>query len=88
MATRPGSNAALVVVDVQVDVVATAGERYRIVGNVALAVSRAREAGVSVVWVQHEDEELKRDTPGWQRVPKLRPRPGETRIDKRYKSAF
>lgn len=88
MATRSGSKCALLVVDVQVGVVATAWERDRIVGNVVLAVRRALEAGVPVVWVQHEDEELKHGTPPWQWVPELQPLVGQTRINKKYNSAF
>lgn len=88
MSTRPGSGSALLVVDVQVGVVAQAWERDRIVGNVSLAVRRAREAGVPVVWVQHHDKELKRDSPDWQWVPELEPLPGEVRIHKSYNSSF
>jgi nicotinamidase-related amidase len=88
MSTRLGSRSALLVVDVQVGVVATAWERDRIVGNVALAVRRARDAGVPVIWVQHDDEDLKRDTPQWEWVAELQPAQGETRIHKRYNSAF
>lgn len=88
MPTRPGSNSALVVVDVQVGVVADAFERDRIVGNVALAVRRAREAGVPVIWVQHEGDDLKRGTPRWEWAPELVPAEGEHRIHKRYNSSF
>lgn len=88
MATRPGAHSALLVVDVQIGVVADAWDRDRVVGNVALAVRRAREAGVPVLWVQHGDEELKPDTPNWQWVPELEPGPGERRIYKSFNSAF
>lgn len=88
MATRPGRQSALLVVDVQVGVVADAWERDRVVGNVALAVRRARDAGVPVIWVQHEDDDLQPDTPPWQWVPELQPRADEARIHKRYNSAF
>lgn len=88
MTTRSGSNSALLVVDVQTGVVDQAWDRDRIVGNVSLAVLRARDAGVPVVWVQHHDDELKRETPAWQWVPELDPLPGELRIHKRYNSAF
>jgi nicotinamidase-related amidase len=88
MATRSGTASALLVVDVQVGVVAAAWERERIVGNVALAVRRAREARVPVVWVQHHDEELKRDSPEWQWVPELQPADGEARVHKSFNSAF
>jgi nicotinamidase-related amidase len=88
MATRAGSNSVLLVVDVQVGVVANAWEGERVVGNVALAVRRARDAGVPVIWVQHDDDQLKRDTPEWEWVPQLRPAPGEPRICKQFNSAF
>lgn len=88
MSTRSGTNSALLVIDVQVGVVAQAWDRDRIVGNVALAVRRAREARVPVVWVQHQDRELQRDTPAWQFVAELKPQPGELRIHKNFNSAF
>jgi nicotinamidase-related amidase len=88
MTTRSGSASALLVVDVQVGVVAQAWDRDRIVANISLAVRRARESGVPVLWVQHHDEELKRDSPAWQWVPELEPAPGEARIHKSYNSSF
>jgi nicotinamidase-related amidase len=88
MTTRSGSAAALLVIDVQVGVVASAWDRDRIIGNVSLAVERARQAGVPVIWVQHESEKLKRDSAAWQWVPALEPLAGELRVHKRYNSAF
>ncbi|MGC1817209.1 MAG: isochorismatase family protein [Casimicrobiaceae bacterium] len=88
MTTRSGSGSALLVVDVQVGVVAQAWERDRIVGNVSFAVRKAREAGVPVVWVQHQDDELAPDSPAWQLVPELEPLPGELRVHKSHNSAF
>ena len=88
MATRPGTSSALLVIDVQVGVVAHAWERDRIVGNISLAVRRARDAGVPVIWVQHQDDELPRDSTAWQWVPELQPLPGELRIHKSFNSAF
>lgn len=88
MATRPGTSSALLVIDVQVGVVAQAWDRDRIVGNISLAVRRARDAGVPVVWVQHQDDELPRDSTAWQWVPELQPLPGELRIHKSFNSAF
>ncbi|WP_374509768.1 isochorismatase family protein [Niveibacterium sp.] len=88
MATRTGSTSALVVVDVQVGVVANAFDRDPIVQNVALAVERARSAGAPVIWVQHHDEELQRDTPAWQWTQPLQPMDGEPRIYKQFNSSF
>ncbi|HUL66275.1 MAG TPA: isochorismatase family protein [Burkholderiaceae bacterium] len=88
MSTRSGSKAALLVVDVQVGVVANAWDRNRVVENIALAVRRARDADVAIVWVQHQDDELKPDTPAWCWVPELQPASGDIRIHKGFNSAF
>ncbi|MBL8351277.1 MAG: isochorismatase family protein [Burkholderiaceae bacterium] len=88
MTLRSGTGSALLVVDVQVGVVAQAWDRDRIVVNISLAVRRAREAGVPVVWVQHDGDGLERGSAAWQWVPELEPLPGELRIHKRFNSAF
>lgn len=89
MATiREGHCPVLLVVDVQVGVVAQAWDAPRVVANVAKSVARARERGVPVVWVQHEDEHLAHGTPAWQWVPELRPATGEPLVHKRFNSAF
>jgi nicotinamidase-related amidase len=89
MATvREGKRAALVVVDVQVGVVADAWDAPRVIGNVALAVARAREQGVPVVWVQHADDELPSGSAPWQWVPELAPAEAEARVHKQFNSAF
>ncbi len=89
MATvREGNKSVLVVVDVQVGVVADAHDAERIVGNVALAVDRARQAKVPVVWVQHSDDELAYGSDAWQWAPPLVPAEGETRVFKNFNSSF
>jgi nicotinamidase-related amidase len=89
MATiREGDNAALLVVDAQIGVMAEAWEATRVIGNLATAVARARAAGAPVLWVQHADEELPMGSPGHAIVPQLAPAPGETVIHKRYGSCF
>ena len=85
---RIGNQSTLVVVDVQVGVMASSWDAQRVVNNVARAVERAREAGVPVVWVQHESDELSRDSATWQLVPELVPATGERRIFKRFPSSF
>jgi len=89
MATiREGRRSVLLVVDVQVDVMRNAWDAPRVVGNVALAVERARAQGVPVVWVQHEDADMPQGSAGWQWVPGLAPGEGEARVFKRYNSSF
>jgi nicotinamidase-related amidase len=51
-------------------------------------VERAREAGVPVIWVQHEGDDLPRDSAAWQLVPELIPGLGETRVYKGFASSF
>ena len=85
---QKGNNAALVVVDMQVGVLANAWETARIINNVALAVSRARAEGVPVIWVQHSDEELQHNSTLWQLVPELVPAEGEARVNKHFNSSF
>ena len=85
---RSGNQPALVVVDVQVGVMADAWEAPRVIANVARTVQRAREQGVPVVWVQHESDELPRDSAAWQLVPQLAPAAGEARVHKKFESSF
>lgn len=86
LANRPKT--ALLVVDVQADVVAAAHERDTVVRNIAALVDRARGAGVPVVWVQHADEDLARGSDGWRIVGELSPDATEARIDKSYGDSF
>ena len=89
MATvREGNKAALVVVDVQVGVMRKAWDAARVIGNVARAVERARAENVPVIWVQHTDQDLPKDSPQWQWVPELLPAEGEPRIHKQFNSSF
>lgn len=89
MATLGNRNAtALLVIDVQNDVVDGAFERSARISNMATLVERARIAGTPVVWVQHSDEGLPQDADGWQIVPELAPTAGEPVIHKRYRSSF
>ena len=85
---RSGNNSALVIVDVQVGVMANSWETTRVIKNVARAMERAREARVPLIWVQHESEELPRESSSWQWVPELTPAVGERRVYKRFPSSF
>jgi nicotinamidase-related amidase len=85
---RSGKQSALVVVDVQVGVMAKAWDAPRAIGQVARTVARARAAGVPVVWVQHADTQLVKDSADWQWVPALQPQADEVRVHKQYESSF
>jgi nicotinamidase-related amidase len=80
--------AALIVIDVQVNVVKDAYKRDEIVANMAKAAEGARNAGVPVIWVRHSAEDLPLNTDGWQIVPELVPAPGEEIIEKTFRSTF
>jgi len=79
---------ALVVIDVQVNVVADAFKRDEKVANMASAVAKARAASLHVIWVRHSAEDLPLGSDGWQIVPELVPAVGEPIIEKRYGSTF
>ena len=48
-------NSAVVIIDVQVDVVAAAYERDTVIAAIAILVERARHEGIAMVWEQHAD---------------------------------
>ena len=85
---RHGNKSALLIIDVQVGVVSEAWEATFVVKRVARAIERARAAGVPVIWVQHEADDLPRNSPAWQLMPELIPADTETRIYKRFESSF
>ena len=89
MSTLPDRpNTALLVIDVQNGVVAEAHERDAVVSNIADLVDRARSAEVPVVWVQHSDDHLAKDSAEWQIVPELQPAATESIVQKNYGDAF
>jgi len=81
-------NTALLVIDVQNGVVKGAHERDAVVANVGSLVDKAREEGVPVVWVQHSDEDLARESEDWQIVPELAPGQTEPLVEKNYGDSF
>ncbi|MBF9073738.1 isochorismatase family protein [Streptacidiphilus fuscans] len=89
MTTLPDRpNTALLVIDVQNDVVAKAHERERVIANINTLVEKARTEDVPVVWVQHSGEGLQRDTDPWQYVPELVRLDGEPLVHKSYGDSF
>ena len=89
MTTLPDRpNTALIVIDVQNEVVAAAHRRDEVVANIAALVERARVAGTPVIWVQHSDEGLEAGSDGWQYVPELQQAEGEPVVHKHYPDSF
>ncbi|MFD0473291.1 cysteine hydrolase family protein [Nonomuraea thailandensis] len=79
---------ALIVIDVQNGVVGQAHERDAVVANVASLVDKARVEQVPVVWVQHNDEELQRESEEWRIVPELGRSDDEPLVEKSYPDSF
>jgi nicotinamidase-related amidase len=81
-------NTALLVVDVQKDVVGGAHERDAVVSNIASLVADARAAGVPVVWVQHSDEGMPIGSAGWEFVEELDVRAEDPVVHKVHGDSF
>lgn len=83
-----GAETALLVVDMQVGVVASAWKRDDVITNIQRGIAKARAAKVPVIWVQHHDDDLVKDSDEWQWVPELKPLGTDRLIAKQYNSAF
>jgi nicotinamidase-related amidase len=82
-------NTALVIIDVQKDVVGTAHERDAVIANINTVLDKARAASVPVIWVQHNDpDEMPIDSDGWQYVDELQRRDDEPLVHKQYGDSF
>ncbi len=89
MSTLTGRpHTALIVIDVQTDVVSGGHDRDAVVANIAHLVDKARSADTPVVWVMHSSEGMPRDTDGWQLVPELTQEASEPVVHKRYADSF
>ncbi|WP_163750956.1 cysteine hydrolase family protein [Mycolicibacterium helvum] len=89
MTTLPNRpNTALLVIDVQNDVVARAHGRERVVANIAALVDRARQNRTPVIWIQHADADLPAGSEQWRIVSELAPAPEEPVVAKNYGDSF
>jgi nicotinamidase-related amidase len=81
-------NTALLVIDVQNDVMAGTHNRDGVIANIAVLVDKARAEKVPVVWVQHCGDQLPEGSDGWHYVPELPQDEAEPVVHKRYGDAF
>lgn len=89
MTTLPDRpNTALLIVDVQKDVVAHAHERDTVIANINTVLDRARQAGAPVIWVQHADDGLPEGSDGWQYVDELQRDEDEPLVHKHFGDSF
>ena len=79
---------ALLVIDVQRDVVANAFRRNEVVVNIKHLVESARKAGAPVIWVQHSDDELVKGSEGWAYVDELHIADDEPVVHKQFGDSF
>ena len=85
---RDRPNTALLVVDVQNDVVANAHQRDAVIANITTLIDKARAEQVPVIWVQHSDDDLPQNSDGWQYVPELQRQESEPLVHKQYGDSF
>ncbi len=85
---RDRPNTALLVVDVQNAVVADAHRRDDVIGNINTLIDNARAQQVPVIWVQHNDDDLPKDSDGWRYVPELKRNDSEPLVHKSYGDSF
>lgn len=89
MTTLPDRpHTALMVIDVQNGVMANAHQRDEVIATIGSLVTRARDRGVPVVWVQHSDEGLERGSEPWEYVADLARDESEPLVHKTFGDAF
>lgn len=84
--------AALVIIDSQENIFGrgdqAAWRAAETLHNIRLLLDKARETGMPVVYVQHEDEGLPRGTDGWRICHEIAPRAGEPVVEKHTMDSF
>lgn len=86
LSDRP--NTALMVIDVQKGVVASAHQRDAVVANISTLVDKAREENVPIVWVQHSDDEMATGSDAWEYVSELARHHCEPLVHKSFGDSF
>ena len=81
-------NTALLVIDMQNNVIANAFERDQVVANIRTLVDRARSQDAPVIWVQHSDDNLAEGSDGWQYVSELARLESEAVVHKHHGDSF
>ncbi|MGW3208726.1 cysteine hydrolase family protein [Streptomyces sp. NPDC001135] len=79
---------ALLVIDVQNGVMDNAYDRDNVIATIGTLLDKARAADADVVWIQHNSDELPRNSECWQYVPELVRRDPEPLVHKTYGDSF
>lgn len=89
MTTLPNRpHTALIVIDVQNGVVDDAVNRDDVIANINTLTGRARAQDVPVIWVQHNDDGMVRDSAEWELAPELVRADSEPLVHKNYGDSF
>ncbi|UGB38473.1 isochorismatase family protein [Frateuria soli] len=81
------AGSALSVIDLQAGVLEGCHDADAVVARCRVLAEHAR-AEAPVLWVQHEEEDMPRGSPSWQRVGGLGSTPGEPCVPKTFRDAF
>lgn len=79
---------AVLVIDMQNDVVESAFRRAEVVAKIAELVKKARDNSIPVIWVQHSDDGLVKGSDGWAYVPELQMQESEPVVHKAFGDSF
>ncbi|MDW7662699.1 MAG: isochorismatase family protein [Bacillota bacterium] len=79
---------ALLIVDVQNGVIASAYNKDKVVENINTMISKARASKIPIIWVQHSDNELIKNTKEWEIDSRLDQSSDDYYIDKGFNSSF
>jgi nicotinamidase-related amidase len=86
-----GGKTALLVIDMQVAVVEDGWDRDGVIARIGSVVEGAREAGIPVVYVQHDEPgspDMERGSDGWQVRSEIAPKTAEPLVFKQYPDSF
>jgi nicotinamidase-related amidase len=79
---------ALIVIDMQRDVMATCPAAEPVLITVNGLIADSRRCGAPLVFVRHQDEDLPAGSDAWQLDPRLDHRDGDTVVEKTFRDAF
>lgn len=79
---------ALVVIDMQKDIIAKAYQRDEVIANISSLIQKARLENVPVIFVQHSDNSMTIGSDGWQFVSELAHKESEVLIHKKFGDSF
>jgi nicotinamidase-related amidase len=85
-----GKRAALLVIDVQQQPLSELPPQRRaeFLRTIASLIDRARERGIALIYVRHQDEWMKPGSDDWQIAVEVAPRDEEPIVEKRFRDAF